>query len=83
MSCGVPCVSTQVGGVTEVLGDTGMLTPLAQPEAMAEAALTLLRDPDAHRQASIASRKRAVTHFEQRDVVGQYLDLYRTTLKDS
>ncbi len=83
MSCGVPCVSTQVGGVAEVLGETGMLTPLAQPDAMAEAALTLLRDPDAHRHASAASRERAVTHFEQRDVVGQYLDLYRATLKDS
>ena len=50
---------------------------------MAEAALTLLRDPDVHRGVSVASRERAVTHFEQRDVVGQYLDLYRATLEDS
>jgi N-acetyl-alpha-D-glucosaminyl L-malate synthase BshA len=31
MSCGVPCVSTAVGGVSEVLGDTGRLVPFGDP----------------------------------------------------
>ena len=83
MSCGVPCVSTRVGGVAEVMDDTGALTPLGQPEAMADAALALLQDPEAHLRNSRASRERAMTLFEQRDVVEQYLKLYRSTLEDA
>jgi N-acetyl-alpha-D-glucosaminyl L-malate synthase BshA len=81
MSCGVPCVSTDVGGVEEVMGDTGARTPPAQPDAMAQAALGLLRDPEVHRRSSIAVRQRAMTHFDQRDVMEQYMNLYRRTLE--
>lgn len=81
MSCGVPCVSTKVGGVSEVLGETGALTPPGDPQVMAEKALALLRDPEAHRRSSLASRDRAISRFNERDVVQQYLDLYRKTLE--
>jgi len=80
MSCGVPCVSTDVGGVGEVLGDTGARVPVANPDAMAEAALGFLRDADVHREQSRRSRERAVEHFDQRRIVKQYLDVYRQVL---
>jgi N-acetyl-alpha-D-glucosaminyl L-malate synthase BshA len=76
MSCGVPCVSTAVGGVSEVLGDTGRLTPFGQPEAMARAALQILQDPDLHQQLATAARARTVAHFAVEQVVQQYVDLY-------
>jgi N-acetyl-alpha-D-glucosaminyl L-malate synthase BshA len=76
MSCAVPCVSTDVGGVREVLGDTGVLTPLAQPEAMARAALSLLTDEARHRRLATAARQRTVEHFAVEQVVQQYVDLY-------
>ena len=31
MTCGRPCVATDVGGVTEAVADTGMIVPAAQP----------------------------------------------------
>jgi len=77
MSCGVPCVSTQVGGVAEVLGDTGALTPFGMPEALAAAALRLLTDPDRYARSSAAARARAVENFTTDRVLEKYLAVYR------
>ena len=76
MSCGVPCVSTQVGGVAEVLGDTGRLVPFANPEAMAQAALPLLQNVDQHAKLSVAARQRAVDHFATERIVARYEQIY-------
>ncbi len=46
MSCGRTTVSTDVGGVSEAVGDTGLVVPPREPEKMAAAALTLLRDDE-------------------------------------
>ena len=80
MSCGVPCVSTDVGGVSEVLGDTGRLVPFADPDAMAAAALPLLRDADLHRRLAETARQRAVEHFATERIVEQYERIYRRVL---
>lgn len=47
MACGVPLVSTDVGGVPYIVrpGETGLLVPPGQPEAMAAAALRVLTEP--------------------------------------
>jgi len=76
MSCGVPCVSTAVGGVAEVIGDTGRLVPFANPEAMAKAALGLLQDADLHERTANRARQRAVDHFATDRIVAQHERLY-------
>jgi N-acetyl-alpha-D-glucosaminyl L-malate synthase BshA len=76
MSCGVPCVSTRVGGVSEVLGEVGALTPFGDPDAMAKASLGLLTDPEVHRRHSTAARQRACERFALPDVLARYFDLY-------
>lgn len=83
MSCGVPCVSTKVGGVPEVLGETGALTPFGDPQALAQAALRLLRDPDLYQRHSAASRTRAIELFAATKVIDRYLDIYRQVLAKS
>ena len=80
MACGVPCVSTDVGGVREVLGDTGALVPMGQPERIAGAALELLRDPELHARHAAASRERAVACFAREAVITRYVDLYERVL---
>jgi N-acetyl-alpha-D-glucosaminyl L-malate synthase BshA len=80
MSCGVPCISTAVGGVAEVLGDTGRLVPFGAPDAMAKAALPLLTDSALHRQLSAAARQRAVDHVATERIVAQYEAIYARVL---
>ncbi len=76
MSCGVPCISTAVGGVAEVLGDTGRLVPFNSPDAMASAALALLRDDALHAQLAAAARARTIEHFATDRIVAEYERIY-------
>ena len=80
MSCGVPCISTAVGGVAEVLGDTGRLVPFGQPDAMAQAALAILQDASLHEQLAVQARKRAVEQFATDRIVAMYEQLYARVL---
>ncbi|MBI9080009.1 MAG: glycosyltransferase [Pseudodesulfovibrio sp.] len=41
MSCGVPCVTTDVGDAAYEVGGTGLVVPKSNPEAMAEAILAM------------------------------------------
>ena len=77
MSCGVPSVATRVGGVEEVLGDTGALTPFADPAAMAKAALRFLTDPVEYARQCERVRERALQHFRADEVIHRYEAIYR------
>ncbi len=81
MSCGVPCVSTAVGGVAEVLGNTGRLTPFGDPESMARAALVFLEDAELHTAQAKAARARAVERFATDKIVGNYLKIYERVVQ--
>jgi L-malate glycosyltransferase len=83
MSCGVPCVSTDVGGVREVMGDTGALTRLGHTKEMGDAALSFLMSEEKHRAASAAARTRAIEHFDEAMVVERYFEIYRKVLAES
>lgn len=82
MSCGVPCVSTDVGGVREPLGDLGGTAKLGDIEGLARAALRILTDPVEHERQSRAARERAVTHFDQNKVACRYVQLWRQVIAD-
>lgn len=79
MSCGVPCASTDVGGVREVMGDPGMYAPVGQPKALAEAALPCLREPELHQRLAKAAVERAA-NFEQSKILTRYFELYHRVL---
>jgi len=80
MSCGVPCVSTDVGGVAEVIGSTGDLVELAQPEQMAKAAIAILTNADRHARLAEAARQRAIDCFSTDRIVAQYEAIYERVL---
>jgi len=81
MSCGVPCISTAVGGVAEVIGDTGRLVPFADPDAMARAAVEVLSDADGYDALAKAARQRAIEHFSTDRIVAQYVSVYERVLQ--
>ncbi|PRH77853.1 glycosyl transferase [Streptomyces solincola] len=76
MSCGRATVSTDVGGVREAVGETGLVVPPRDPRAMAEAALTLLADPARRAAMGEAARLRVIEQFTLRQTVDTFRAIY-------
>lgn len=81
MACGVPVVSTNIGGLPEVNihGETGYLVELDDAEAMADYTLKILRDDALKQRLSTNARARAEV-FEQSKVVQVYEEFYQKCL---
>ena len=78
MASGVPVVSTNVGGVPFILRDdvTGLMVPAGDPQAMADAVLRLLGNPEiASRIAAAATRD--VQQYAWAHVRQRWADVYR------
>lgn len=78
----VPVIASRVGGLPEVVrhGVDGFLEPLGDVDAMAEDALTLLRQPALRKAFGHAARERALTTFAEGPIVDQYEALYESVL---
>ncbi|MEU6546858.1 GT4 family glycosyltransferase PelF [Streptomyces sp. NPDC046859] len=76
MSCGRATVSTDVGGVREAVGDTGLVVPPRDPAAMAAAALELLGDPGRRRAMGEAARLRVIEQFTLRQTIDTFRGIY-------
>ncbi|GGZ93757.1 lipopolysaccharide glycosyltransferase, putative [Streptomyces spiroverticillatus] len=76
MSCGRTTVSTDVGGVREAVGDTGLVVPPREPEAMARATLQLLRDDRRRAELGERSRQRVIDQFTLRRSVEGFRRIY-------
>ncbi|MFF9805457.1 GT4 family glycosyltransferase PelF [Streptomyces coeruleorubidus] len=77
MSCGRTTVSTDVGGVREAVGDTGLVVPPREPEKMAAAALTLLKDDERRLELGRLSRRRVIDRFTLRRSVDAFRTIYK------
>jgi len=63
-AAGLPAVSTDVGGVGEVVGpETGILAPPGDPAALATAISAMAADPERRQAAGAAARKRSVERY--------------------
>ncbi len=78
MSCSVPVVSSNIGGLPEVNIDglTGYLCDLGDVEHMGECATKILKDEKLHEKMSKAARERAEI-FEMDKVVTEYEEYYQ------
>lgn len=72
-------VTTDVPGCRDVVADglNGLLVPVHDPAALADALGTLLADAGLRARMGAAGRHRAETEFAEPIVVGQTLDTYR------
>ena len=83
MAAGRPVVSTEVGGVGEVVanGRGGLLVPPRDPSALAEAVSTVLADPDAGERMGHEARAAVYPKYSSTRLIGDverlYLDLAR------
>ncbi|UYZ11731.1 N-acetyl-alpha-D-glucosaminyl L-malate synthase BshA [Brevibacillus sp. WF146] len=82
MACGVPVVTTNAGGLPEVVpdGECGFLLPVGDVAGMAERTVRLLTDPDLYRRLSRNSIQRSSETFCHEKITSQYELLYRELL---
>ncbi len=68
MSCEIPTIGTDAGGVAELITDqeNGLLVEPKNPEALTQAILSLINDPDLACRLAKAGRQRIVTGFDSR-----------------
>jgi polysaccharide biosynthesis protein PelF len=76
MSVGRPTVATDVGGVSEAIGDAGLVVPPRDYQAVADACLTLLGDADLRRELGERARRRVLDQFTLRQWTDAYRDVY-------
>lgn len=83
MSCGVPVVASDVGGIPEVIthGATGFLHPVGDIEAMAQSVLRLLQDAALHRRMSSAAREACLERWQVGPIVDAWEALYTRVLR--
>jgi len=82
MASGRPVVATRVGGNPELIvdGETGLLVPPKDAEALAQAVIRLLRDPALARRFGEAARRRVESEFSLSTMVGRMEQLYEDLL---
>ena len=73
MACGRPPVCTNVGGVAEAVGETGIVVAPRDHAAVAQACVKLLRDDELRHRLGAAARARVLEHF----TLSQSLQMYR------
>jgi glycosyltransferase involved in cell wall biosynthesis len=80
MAAGVPVIASNVGGMSEVVvhGETGVLVPPAQPQALAESLLALARDPKHRSVLAANARTRLNERFSRDSMVEGTLAVYRS-----
>jgi glycosyltransferase involved in cell wall biosynthesis len=79
MACGKPIVATTAGGMPEVVeeGTTGLLVPPRDHQAMAEALVKLLTNPQLRARMGAAGLARVRARFSAERMVQDTLEVYR------
>jgi glycosyltransferase involved in cell wall biosynthesis len=77
MACGIPCVVTEVGDSSILIGETGISVAPGDSQALAENILRMLDLSDSDRiNLGAKARRRIEENFSLDKMVGAYTDLY-------
>lgn len=79
MACGKPVIATRAGGVLDIVEDgrQGVLVPVGDERAMAEAMVRLAHDPQWAGQLGRQARERVETHFTASQFARAIEDIYQ------
>ncbi len=82
MACGVPCVTSNTGGLKELVADgiSGYTADVGDINKMAELVVSILQDSKQKEKLSTSSKAYAFEHFHFKKVVPHYINLYKEVL---
>ncbi len=80
MACGVPVISTSGGALPEVVGDAGILVPPADSNALRQAIVALLDDPERRRRMGEAGLERVMNLLTWRHAAEKTVCVYREAI---
>jgi glycosyltransferase involved in cell wall biosynthesis len=86
MACGVPLLATTGGALPEVVGtdgETGLLVPPNDPEALAAGIRRIMDDPDLAARLGAGGRERVLGRFTWEATARGTAEQYRVVLKDA
>lgn len=79
MACGVPCVATDVGDCKDVIGESGLVAPAGDANALADAWATMLQRVEENREGIAATvRRRVEEQFSIERVARRYEETYES-----
>jgi glycosyltransferase involved in cell wall biosynthesis len=80
MALGLPVIASNVGGIPEVVvdGETGLLVPPGDPDALADAIETMMSGGVNSRDLALNALENVTTRFDPRIVAGQWLKFYES-----
>lgn len=84
-AAGKPVIGTRVGGIPEVIreGETGFVVPPKDPEALADAMIKLLKDPERQRTMGLAAKKWVDQKFSVEEMIQKISQLYEELIQKS
>ena len=85
MAVGVPVVSTQVGGIPEMVidGVTGICVPAGHSDLLAEGIAALATDPERGLAFSVAARRRVEELYDARKTTLDLLETIQSAARGS
>jgi len=83
MACGVPCITTDVGSASTIVGDTGAVVKIRKGARFAQKCSKLLKLSDEDMSARTKdARKRILNNFSLKKMKQRYLNVYSSEAKE-
>jgi glycosyltransferase involved in cell wall biosynthesis/GT2 family glycosyltransferase len=82
MACGKPVIGSNVDGIPEVIGEdeAGIVLPERTPQALAQAIIFFIENPQEARRRGLQGRERALKKFNVFENIKRLEDIYQQTL---
>jgi len=85
MASGVPVIGSNIGGIPDIIKDeiNGLLVPAGDPQALADAIIRILKNPDLAERFRKAGLETVRERFSWDVITDQFVEVYQEILKES